>query len=54
MPMMKMTGITGMYGGLQGTPETTTVLAKREPEVDASGLSYDTADQQSSCHSSPQ
>ena len=32
----------------------TTMLAKKEPEVDASGLSYDTPDQRSSQRSSPQ
>ena len=39
------TGSTGMYGGSEEALETTTTLAKKEREIDASGSSYDTPDQ---------
>ena len=39
-----MTGSTGTYGGLEEAPESTPMLAKKEPEVDASRSSYDTLD----------
>ena len=42
---MMATGSTGTYGGLgKEAPETTTMLAKKEPEVDASGSCYNTPD----------
>ena len=41
---MMVTGSTGAYGGLEEAPELTLMLAKKEPEVDASGLSYDSPD----------
>ena len=50
---MMVTGSTGVYGGLEEAPEMITMLAKMEPEVDASGSSYDTPDRQSSRRSSP-
>ena len=54
IPPMEMTGSTGAYGGPPETPETATLLAKREPEVD-DGVSYcDTPDGRASRHSSPQ
>ena len=43
-----VTGSTGMYGGMEEAPELTPMLAKKEPEVDTSGSSYDTPDQRSS------
>ena len=50
---METTGSTGAYGGPPETPETATLLAKREPEVD-DGASYcDTPDGRASHHSSP-
>ena len=39
-----VTGSTGTYGGLEEAPELTMMLAKKEPEVDGSGSSYDTPD----------
>ena len=39
---------TGAYGGLEGALEMTMMLAKKEPEVEASGSSYDTPDRRSS------
>ena len=50
---MMATGSTGTCRGLEGAPKMTTMLAKMEPEVDASGLSYNTPDQRSSRQSSP-
>ena len=41
---MMATGSTGMYRGLEEAPEMTLTLAKKEPEVETSGLSYDTPD----------
>ena len=50
-----VTGSIGAYGGLEEEAlETTPMLAKKEPEVDASGSSYDTPDWRSSQWSSPQ
>ena len=39
---METTGSTGVYGGPAETPETATLLAKKEPEVDGGGLSCNT------------
>ena len=41
---MMATGSTGAYGGLEEALEMTLMLAKKEPEVDASGSSYNTPD----------
>ena len=52
--IVSMTGSTGAYRGLgEEALEMTTTLAKKEPEVDASGSSYDTPDQRSSRQLSP-
>ena len=49
------TGSTGTYRSLEGeAPEMTTMLAKKEPEVDASGSSYNTPDWWGSQRLSPQ
>ena len=48
-----VTRSTGAYGGMEEAPETTPMLAKKEPEIDASGSSYDTPDRRSSRRSSP-
>ena len=50
---MEMTGSTGAYGGLVETPETATLLAKMEPEVEDGVSSCDTPDERASRHSSP-
>ena len=39
-----VTGSTGTYGGLEEALELKLMLAKKEPEVDASGSSYNTPD----------
>ena len=53
VPLMEMTGSTGAYGGPLETPETATLLAKREPEVDEGASYCDTPNGRASCHSSP-
>ena len=53
IPPMETTGSTGAYGGLVETPETATLLAKKEPEVDDGVLSCDTPNERASRHSSP-
>ena len=50
---METTGSTGVYGGPAETPETATLLAKKEPEVDGGGLSCDTPEGRTSRCSSP-
>ena len=41
---MMATGSPGAYGGLEEVPESTSMLAKEEPEVDASGSSFNSQD----------
>ena len=53
VPPMETTGSTGAYGGLVETPETATLLAKREPKVEDGVSSCDTPDRRASRHSSP-
>ena len=53
VPPMETTGSTGTYGGPPETPETATLLAKREPEVDEGASYCDTPDERASRHSSP-
>ena len=53
IPPMETTGSTGAYGGLVETPETATLLAKKEPEVKDGVSSCDTPDGRASRHSSP-
>ena len=50
---MMATGSTGAYGGLEEAPESTSMLAKKEPEVDASGSSFNSQDWRSSRRSLP-
>ena len=53
VPPMETTGSTGAYGGLVETPETATLLAKKEPEVEDGVSSCDTPDERASRHSLP-
>ena len=41
---MIVTGSIGMYGDFGEAPEMTMTLAKKKPEVDTSGSSYNTPD----------
>ena len=50
---METTGSTGTYRGLVETPETATLLAKKEPEVDDRVSSCDIPDERVSRQSSP-
>ena len=54
VPPMETTGSTGVYGGPAETPETATLLAKKEPEVNGGVLSCDTLDGRTSHCLSPQ